>query len=180
ARAVLRTPPGHAGVRRRGRVPGLPARPAEREGRCAMTGPYVNVSACAHGLSAGYVSLRRDEVHGALYIKLDGDSAMNIRIQLRRRAADDAARHAAELERGREGLRRLAAVAEQAAREIEQRRARAGGRAMSETTLGQATCEVFGDTPLGRYRLRAPPRAPSGRTPRPRRRGPRRLRAPHR
>jgi hypothetical protein len=85
-----------------------------------VSAPYVSWNACAHGLSADDVQLRRDERHGALYLELADNAAMNIRIQVRQRAHDDAERFAAELERNRDGLRRLAAVAEQAAQEIEQ------------------------------------------------------------
>jgi len=83
-----------------------------------MTDPYLNWSACAHGLSAEHVQLHQDESRGALYMELDDN--MSIRIEVRPPAYADADQHAAELERDREGLRRLAAVAEQAAREIEQ------------------------------------------------------------
>jgi hypothetical protein len=85
-----------------------------------MSGPSVSWNACAHGFSADDVQLRRDERHGALYLELAENAAMSIRIQLRPHDHDHAERFAAELDRNREGLRRLAAVAEQAAREIEQ------------------------------------------------------------
>jgi hypothetical protein len=82
-----------------------------------MSDPYVNWHACAHGLSADHVQLRRDERHGALWLELN--DGVSIRIQVGPHATEDAGRFAAELDRDREGLRRLAAVAELAALEVD-------------------------------------------------------------
>lgn len=80
--------------------------------------PYVSWLATAHGLDAGEVQLRRDEIHGALYVNLARDGDLSIRIQVTPHAAEDPEEHAAGLERDRSGLLRLAEVAAQAAREI--------------------------------------------------------------
>jgi hypothetical protein len=79
---------------------------------------YVGWSAVSHGLSADRVQPRHDEAHAALYIELNED--MSIRIQVWPHAWEDAEQHAAELERDRQGLLRLAEIARQAAREIGQ------------------------------------------------------------
>jgi hypothetical protein len=74
--------------------------------------PFTGWRGCVHGLSADLVRLHRDEAHDAVYIDLDRDGKVSIRVSLK---GDGAA-----LERDRKGLRRLAAVAVQAAQEIEQ------------------------------------------------------------
>ena len=81
--------------------------------------PYVHWSACAHGIDADEVRLRHDEPHNALYVEV-GQDGMSIRIQLAPAAYADPEQHADELERDRKGMRRLAAVATQAAQEIGQ------------------------------------------------------------
>jgi len=80
---------------------------------------YVNWRACAHGIAADEVRLYRDEAHHALYIKIDKQGDMSIRVQLTPHANEDPTRRVAELERDRKGLRRLAAIATQVAQEIE-------------------------------------------------------------
>jgi hypothetical protein len=82
--------------------------------------PFTGFRACAHGLAADQVRLHRDDPNGAAYIHLDDGSVISIRVQLRPHAAGDPGTHAAALERDRQGLRRLAAVATQLAQEIEQ------------------------------------------------------------
>jgi hypothetical protein len=82
--------------------------------------PYVNWLATAHGIDADEVQLRRDELHGALYIELSGNERMSIRIQLTPHAAEDPEQHTADLKRDREGMRRLSEVARLAAEEIGQ------------------------------------------------------------
>jgi hypothetical protein len=81
---------------------------------------YVNWLATAHGLDADEVRLRRDEIHGALYVNLTRDGNMSLRIQVTPPAGADPEQHAAGLERDRAALLRLAEVAAQAAEEISQ------------------------------------------------------------
>lgn len=83
--------------------------------------PFTGWSATAHGLSETSVRYRRDEVHDALYITLGRYSHMDIRI--------DMTASTAQLERDRDGLRKLAAVAMQLAAEITERLA---GRDLAE------------------------------------------------
>jgi len=71
-----------------------------------------------HGLDADEVQLRRDEIHGALYVNLARGGDLSIRIQVTPQTAEDPEEHAAGLERDRAALLRLAEVAAQAAREI--------------------------------------------------------------
>jgi hypothetical protein len=88
--------------------------------------PWVGHTATAHGLSPDEVLLRHDQSHGAAYVHLDADGNMEIRIQLDEGRYTTPERHAAELERDRRGLLRLAAIATQLAEEIGQRQ-REGG-----------------------------------------------------
>jgi hypothetical protein len=86
---------------------------------------WVGYSATAHGLAASEIRLHHDE-HGAAHIDLDERRDMSIRIQLDEGRYDTPEQHAADLERDRQGLLRLAAVAAQLAEEIGQRQ-REGG-----------------------------------------------------
>jgi hypothetical protein len=72
-----------------------------------------------YGLSPDEIELHHDE-YGAAHIYLDAGSSIDIRIQAGPGTYAAPERHAAELERDRKGLRRLAAVATQLAQEIEQ------------------------------------------------------------
>jgi hypothetical protein len=77
---------------------------------------YTNFTACLHGLDAGKITLRRDELHNALWVYLSKD--VSIRVDLNPEAFGQDRTD----ERGRdvEGLLRLAEVAAQAAEEITQ------------------------------------------------------------
>ena len=68
------------------------------------------LNACVHGMQPGAVTLRRDERGTGLYIYLDPDGRVSIRIDLRP-GHDD-------WEASRLGLEELAGAAAQAAREI--------------------------------------------------------------
>ncbi len=86
---------------------------------------WVGYSATAHGLNPDQIQLHHDE-HGAANIYLDARHDMDIRIQVDEGRYDTPEQHAADLERDRQGLLRLAAVATQLAQEIGQRQ-REGG-----------------------------------------------------
>lgn len=86
---------------------------------------WAGYTATAHGLNPDAIRLDHDE-HGAAYINLDADGNMNIRIQVGKGRRDTPERHAADLERDRQGLLRLAGIATQLAEEIGQRQ-REGG-----------------------------------------------------
>jgi hypothetical protein len=73
----------------------------------------------AYGLSPAVMRLHRDE-HGATHVDLDEDGAMSIRIQVKQGRYTTPEQHAAELERDRQGLHRLAELATEVAQEIEQ------------------------------------------------------------
>jgi len=76
---------------------------------------FIRFEACLHGIDTENVKLRRDERHNALYVELAED--VDIRLDLDR--ADVIGRdRTADLERDRDGLLRLAALAAQAAQEI--------------------------------------------------------------
>jgi hypothetical protein len=97
------------------------------QGAWTARAPQVIHMTTAHGLSAGGMQLHHDE-HGASHIYLDEDRHMGIRIQVDAGRYDTPEQHAADLERDRQGLLRLAAVATQLAEEIGQRQ-REGGAA---------------------------------------------------
>jgi hypothetical protein len=91
-----------------------------------MSASYVRFSVCLHGIDAGNVKLRHDEVHGALYVELDRDRDVEIRIQLTPHVSEDPEQFAAGLERDRQGLLHLSELATEAAVEIEQMQQEAG------------------------------------------------------
>jgi hypothetical protein len=78
-----------------------------------------------HGLAPDEIGLHHDE-HGAAFIYLDERHNMSIRIQVDLGRHDTPGQHAADLERDRQGLLRLAAVATQLAGEIGQRQQEGG------------------------------------------------------
>jgi hypothetical protein len=79
---------------------------------------WISYSATTHGLAAGNIRLDHDE-HGAAWIYLDYERHdMSIRIQVDVGKYDTPEQHAADLERDRRGLLRLAEVARQLAGEI--------------------------------------------------------------
>jgi hypothetical protein len=86
---------------------------------------WVSYSATTHGLNPGEIQLHRDE-HGAAHIYLDDRRDMAIRIQVDEGRYDTPEQHAADLERDRQGLLRLAAIATQLAEEIGQRQQEGG------------------------------------------------------
>ncbi|HEX5567030.1 MAG TPA: hypothetical protein VFY14_08935 [Streptomyces sp.] len=86
---------------------------------------WVGYSATAHGLNPDEIQLHRDE-HGAAHIYLDDRRDMDIRIQVDEGRYDTPEQHAADLERDRQALLRLAEIATQLAGEIGQRQ-REGG-----------------------------------------------------
>jgi hypothetical protein len=89
--------------------------------------PQAGYTATAYGLDADEIRLDHDE-HGAAHIDLAGRRDMSIRIQVDAGRFVTPEQHAADLERDRRGLLRLAAVATQLAEEIGQRQ-REGGAA---------------------------------------------------
>ena len=95
------------------------------QGTRIAEGPLVGYTATAYGLSPDEIRLDHDE-HGAAHIDLSERGDMSIRIQLDAHRFDLPEQHAADLERDRQGLLRLAAVATQLAEEIGQRQ-REGG-----------------------------------------------------
>jgi len=82
--------------------------------------PQVGHTTTAYGLSPDEIQLHHDE-HGAAHIYLDERHDMGIRIQVDEGRFDIPEQHAADLERDRQGLLRLAAIARQLAEEIGQR-----------------------------------------------------------
>ena len=80
----------------------------------------VSYSACTHGLSPDELELHWDG-HGAVFIYLDARRDMSIRVQVNEGKYDTPGQHAADLERDRQGLLRLAELATQLAEEIGQR-----------------------------------------------------------
>jgi hypothetical protein len=88
---------------------------------------WVSYSATAYGLSPDTIRLHHD-VHGAVHIDLDADGYMSIRIQVDEGRFIGPEQHAADLERDRQGLLRLAEVATQLAEEIGQRQREGGAR----------------------------------------------------
>ena len=86
---------------------------------------WISYSATTHGLAPDEIELHHDE-HGAAWIHLDERHDMSIRIQVDVGRYDTPEQHAADLERDRQGLLRLAHVAMQLAGEIGQRQ-REGG-----------------------------------------------------
>ena len=95
------------------------------QGAVTARAPHAGYLATAYGLSPDTIGLDHDE-HGAAHIDLRAHGQISIRIQLDARACDAPEQHAADLERDRRGLLRLAAVATQLAEEIGQRQ-REGG-----------------------------------------------------
>lgn len=96
----------------------------EQSARTARA-PQVGHTTTAYGLSPDEIQLHHDE-HGAAHIYLDADHYTGIRIQVDAGRYDTPEQHAADLERDRQGLLRLAHLATQLAEEIGQRQ-REGG-----------------------------------------------------
>jgi len=81
---------------------------------------WVSYQATTHGLAADEIRLDIDE-HDAAWIVLDDRRNMSIRIEMDVGRYDTPEQHAADLERDRRGLLRLAELATQLAEEIGQR-----------------------------------------------------------
>jgi hypothetical protein len=86
---------------------------------------WISYSATTHGLAPDEIELHHDE-HGAAHIYLDARHDMSIRIQVDEGRYDTPEQHAADLERDRQALLRLAVVAAQLAEEIGQRQRKGG------------------------------------------------------
>lgn len=98
---------------------GLPEVTTEPGGATAPAS-HIDTYTTAYGLSPGDIALMHDE-HGAAHIRLGPRGTIDIRIQVDPGAYDTPEQHAAELERDRQALLRLAGECIQLAAEIAQR-----------------------------------------------------------